>query len=30
MAAVDALEKALDKEGFSRLPHVARELGTGD
>jgi twitching motility protein PilT len=24
--AVDALEKALDKESFSKLPHVAREL----
>ena len=26
--AGDALEKALDKDAFSKLPHVARELGT--
>jgi twitching motility protein PilT len=24
--AADALEKAIDKENFSRLPHIAREL----
>ncbi len=24
----DALDRALDKESFARLPHVARELGT--
>ncbi len=28
--ANDALDKAIDKEAFSRLPHVARELGTAD
>ena len=24
--AVDALEKAIDKESFAKLPHIAREL----
>ncbi len=28
--AGDALEKALDKESFMKIPHVARELGTED